>query len=917
MTADLVGRGEELAVVEAFVVSLASGSRALVIEGEAGIGKTRLWQEGCASAERAGARVLTARPAGAEVRLSYSGLGDLLEPVLDEVLPGLSAPKRNAVEAALLLSEEAAPHEPRAVLAALVDSLRSLAEESPVLLAVDDLQWLDAPTGEALAFAARRLNREPVSLLATLRAESGSPVTFELDRAVGDDRLQRLFLGPLSVGALHELLRSRPGPRVTRPLLVRLHEASGGNPFFALQLAEEVLRLGVEVAPGEPLPAPKRLSQLVHERLARLPPSARGILLPVAALSQPTLALLQALEGVRAIDAVEHGVAAGVIEVEGHRVRFSHPLLASVVYSEASPLQRRDVHARLAAIVSDLEERARHLALGAEGPAEDIALALEGAAISARARGATGSAADLAEAAAAHTPAREGEAASRRLLLAAKYLDEVGLLPRAEQILEPLVAELDPGPLRARALAQLALAREARPAFDEEEVAQAGADTELKVLMHRALHTSALLAGDLARSERNALMGAELAEEVGGPALAHALGTLGWTDAFTGRRSDLARLEQAAGEPLHPEVSVYYSPQMALAMQLMYADRLDEARLLLERLRATAAERGAEADHAWIGLQLAELELRGGRWARAAELAEEGLGFASQSEFEGHSLGAFAYAQAQVDAHLGRLEPARAGARRALAASDDGGDRWFGFRSRAVLGFLALSVGDAVEAARELRPLADELERIGVGQPNSFRVLPNALEALAEAGELDETGRLLDALEGQARALDGPWAAASALRGRGLLALARGEELSALEILEGAVEASERLGQPFELGRALLAHGTARRRAREKRAARETLEQARAVFDELGASLWGERATVELGRIGGRAAPRQGELTATEHSIAELVALGRTNQEVATTLQLSVRTVQWNLSKIYSKLGVRSRTELSALRRSR
>jgi DNA-binding CsgD family transcriptional regulator len=917
MPAELVGRGEELAVVEAFVASLASGSRVLVIEGEAGIGKTRLWQAGCEAAEGAGARVLTARPAGAEVRLSYSSLGDLLEPVLDEVLPRLSAPKRQAVEAALLLSEQAVPHEPRAVLAALVDSLRSLAEESPVLLAVDDLQWLDAPSGEALAFAARRLTREPVSLLATLRAEPGSPVTFELDRAVGDDRLQRLRLGPLSVGALHELLRSRIGARFPRPLLLRLHEASGGNPFFALQLAEELLRLGVDVAPGGPLPTPRRLSQLVHGQLARLPASARGILLPVAALAQPTLALLRALEGEETIDAVDHGVAAGVIEVEGDRVRFSHPLLASVVYSEASPLQRRDVHARLASVVGDLEERARHLALAADGPAEDIALALEGAAISARARGATGSAADLAEAAAAHTPAVEGEAASRRLLLAAKYLDEVGLLPRAEQILEPLVAELEPGPLRARALAQIALAREARPAFNEEEVAQAGEDTELKVLMHRALQTSALLAGDLVRSERNALMGAELAEEVGGPALAHALGTLGWTDAFTGRRSHLARLEQAAEEPPHAEVSVYYSPQMALAMQLMYADRLDDARLLFERLRATAAERGSEADHGWIGLQLAELELRAGRWTRAAELTDQGLAFASRVELEGHSLGAFTYARAQVDAHLGRVLPARAGARRALASSDEAGDRWFGFRSRAVLGFLALSVGDAAGAAQELLPLADELERIGVAQPNAFRVLPNAIEAMIDAGELDEAERLLDTLEGHARALDGGWAVASALRGRGLLALARGDELTALEVLDKAVEASERLGQRFELGRALLAHGTARRRARQKRLARETLDQARAVFDELGASRWSERATLELGRIGGRAAPPKGELTATEHSIAELVAAGRTNQEVATTLQLSVRTVQWNLSKIYRKLGVRSRTELSALRRSR
>jgi DNA-binding CsgD family transcriptional regulator len=265
------------------------------------------------------------------------------------------------------------------------------------------------------------------------------------------------------------------------------------------------------------------------------------------------------------------------------------------------------------------------------------------------------------------------------------------------------------------------------------------------------------------------------------------------------------------------------------------------------------------------------------------------------------------YVTALVDARLGRVERARAAAERALALSEDQKNWIFTLLNQSVLGFLELSLGDAPAAARRLASVHDPL-----GELSNSGILPNAIEALVAVGELGEARRLLERLEERGRTLDRAWALATGARCRGLLAAAEGDLPLAFAAFERALAEHERLPDPFERGRTLLALGQTRRRAKQKRAARASLEQALAVFEELGAPLWAEKARVELGRIGGRAVPRRGQLTATEQAIADLVAAGRTNQEVAAALSLSPRTVQWNLSKIYRKIGVRTRTELAA-----
>jgi len=289
---ELIGRRDELAQLSGFLDNVASRSGALVIEGEAGIGKTTLWQEGLRGAKARSLRSLSCSPSGAEVQLSFTALGDLLSGVLVDTLPKIPAPQRRALEGALLLAEvEGPPPDQRAVALAVLAVFRVLAMAGPVLVAIDDAQWLDAPSADVLQFALRRLDADPVGLLATVRVPDEKRAPLSFDRMLP---LERLRLGPLSLGAIHELLARRLGASLPRPALVRVHETSGGNPFFALELGRALQDQGGRLSMDQPLPVPTGLGELVAIRLAPLPARARDTLLIMAGLAQPTIELVQA-----------------------------------------------------------------------------------------------------------------------------------------------------------------------------------------------------------------------------------------------------------------------------------------------------------------------------------------------------------------------------------------------------------------------------------------------------------------------------------------------------------------------------------------------------------------------------------------------------------------------------------------------
>ena len=274
----------------------------------------------------------------------------------------------------------------------MLDILRALTDRGPVLVALDDIQWLDSPSAAVLQIALRRLGGEPLGVLATLRDAPDVATQLVLERAFPEERLTRLSLSSLSLGALHRLLAERIGLELTRPEVVRVQEASGGNPFFALELGRELVRAGERPAPGEKLRVPESLRELLGTRLARLPTETGDVVLFAAALARPTIELVTAAHGDRlgVLDALETAAREGVVELDDSRLRFAHPLVASLCYEQAPLWKRRAVHRALAGAVSDVEERARHLALAAEGPDAAVASELEHAAELAAARGAAG-----------------------------------------------------------------------------------------------------------------------------------------------------------------------------------------------------------------------------------------------------------------------------------------------------------------------------------------------------------------------------------------------------------------------------------------------------------------------------------------------------------------------------------------------
>ena len=450
---EIVGRAEELENLGEFLDGIESGPISLVLEGELGIGKTVLWKAGLAVAADRSYRVLVSRPTESEAQLAYAALGDLLEEVPEDALAELPEPQRQALEVALLRREPEGQPSQRAVALGTLGVLRALARECPTVLGIDDVQWLDRASEDVLAFVVRRFKDERIGLLVARRLEA-SAVPGDLERALAEGRLGHLRLASLEAADLDRLLVTRLDTRLSEQSLRRLHDRTGGNPFFALEIGRALRQRGDRTTDDVPIPA--SLHELVRDRLALLDRPAREATEIAAALLRPTVELIDAVRGsCDSAAAIEAAAAAGIVELDGDRVRFAHPLLASITYAQIPPGQRLALHARLAEFVKDPEERGRHLALGAEHPDAAVAAALDEAARRARARGAPGSAAELWEQARRLTPVNAGGEARRRGLEAAERRFDAGEVDRARALLEEVVAEALPGWERARSLTRL------------------------------------------------------------------------------------------------------------------------------------------------------------------------------------------------------------------------------------------------------------------------------------------------------------------------------------------------------------------------------------------------------------------------------------------------------------------------------
>jgi len=890
----LWGRDHEL---EALTHAIGPPPWAVAICGSPGIGKTALLLQ-LLDGLPDGVRMLRAGCSEAERDFGFAGLTDLLSTVAADEIDVLPEPQRVALAAATLRT--ASPSQavdPRAVGTGLATLLDTLARTGPVVVAVDDLQWMDQDTVQVLGFA---LRRTPVGFACSIRGDvSDSPVAAGLG-----DRLHAVTLGPLPEDALQHLVLAELGDEIGYPGVARACLTSGGNPFYALELARAIQASPHDLGPGLPLPLPGSLAALTTERIKRLGAEARRTVLHASLAARPTLDTLTGID----VDAgfAEAETAGIVVARRDGWVVFTHPLLADAAVAVAAPDDVRAAHRTLSAVATEQEARARHLAMASVAASAEAASALDAAVASARDRGATAEAAELARLALEHTSDPTSADGVRRALTSARLAYENGDATRSEELLRHVIAHAtDPA---VRAEAGLELTEVLWEVGNTERcvgVARAAlADAEgvpaLVVRAHLLLafltkddptHTAA--ATEIAAShELDPQLSAWVRLQPVGDAMDAGLGL------------DLVALDEALALERRGRPNWHSDDHVAVnrAVLLVFADEIRQGRVALEELAQRAEDEGNTGGLPYLLGHLSRAAYHDGDLAaceqaahRQADLARA-TGQSNQLWQSDVNLGTLALARGDLD-----LAETLA---RSLTRVDESSARRTGY---GLLGATQLRRGEAAAAVDTF----DEWWRrfAGTGDPGISRHHGDRAEALVAAGELDRAEEFVDEIATIAERARRPGLTAVAERSRALLASARGQHDAAARHAESAVAWHEGTQLPLERGRTLLVKGRLHRRAKEKKLAQEVLTEALAIFEAAGADGWADEVRGELARVNLR--PRaSSDLTPSEARIAELAASGLTNREVAAAAFVSTKTVEANLARAYRKLGVRSRAEL-------
>jgi DNA-binding SARP family transcriptional activator/DNA-binding CsgD family transcriptional regulator len=903
----LVGRERECdRIAELLAAARAGRSGALVLSGEPGVGKSALcaW----AVARAASMRVIAVRGVESELDLPFAGLSELCAAELGRVAQ-LPEPQARALEAGLA-RRDPNPGDRFAIGAALVSLLALAAAREPLLVVVDDAQWLDASSAAALLFAARRLRGESVALL--IAARPGT--RFDAERADVPCLLVR-GLAPVAASALLEHAHGGIADDVAKLLAAR----TGGNPLALLEVPTILTsaQLAGHQPIDEPLPVGPTLVRALLGRLDGLPDGARRALLVAAASGaervQPVVDALAALGLDRALlDAAER---AGVLTIKGERFEFRHPLLRSALYHGAVGPLRREAHGALARVTAG-EARAWHLAYAIVGEDEGVAAMLEEAGMEARRRGAPAAAAAALER--AGRLSEPGDRRIRRFTEAARDAHIAGQSAAALELLDDALAgspepvqRADIQHVRGRILVMQGRTGTAYRLLVDEAARIRDLDSNRTAAMLAEACLDRFLSADVATAVEVAREANRVAERAEPGVQAFAGVMLAVALVVSGNRADGSALLDRHLPLLRMADPLTEAGELiSVAAQCsLWLERHDVAAELLGGVTATARRASAPAALLHPLACRAELDLRVGRWTLASAQLQEAAGLGAvmgQTVFAAYPPECLAW----LAGAAGEERRCRDHAAHAITLIDAHRNELGRLYVLSALGLLELSLGRIDGAIAELERARDLADGHGIAEPNVGHWQADLVEAYARAGRSEDAHDALEAFECKAERTGGRWALGTAARCRGLMA-ENGDHDTWFETALGHLEAVD---ARFEIARTHLCHGERLRRAGRRTDARHALGLAHEEFDRLGARPWAARAQVELRATG--ATPRRRKegadrdrLTDHELQVAMIVARGASNREAAASLFLSPKTIEFHLAHIYRKLGVRTRTE--------
>lgn len=892
----VLGRETEFLAIDDFLAGT-RGAGCLVLTGDAGIGKTSLWEEGLASASQHGYRVLVARASPAEVDLPFFALADLIEGIDPRVFERMPERQRETLAIAVSAGATAGTSaDSFAIAASFLGLLRLSAAADPILIALDDVQWLDSASASCLVYAARRLGSSAVCFVLTRRSDHRS----ELERVMSG-RVQEIRIEGLSFGATSRAVSDEHPSRFSHRTLRRIYEASGGNPLYALEFAR-LLAANPDSALLDSLPLPDMVEDIFGTRIRQLSRECRQVLLAVALSGGLTESELDTLAPPGAL---QDAYAAGLLVPECSGVRAAHPLLAAASRRSSSARERQRIHRRLATSAVDPIVRARHLALATSRPDEQIATMVALGAELAERRGAIQAAQDLAAHALRLTPEDAAARPDRILALGRSYLrgDD---MPRVRELLSARIEELPPG--RARATAHLLIGEASELSENIAEldraILEAGDDDQIRSLV-LAKKSRLLTGADLERmAEAEALARSALqnGEGKGTDVLDSARTSLAWACVMRGRPIDELALGSAADERdrLRPEASI----DRASATRLAFRGEIRGAREIFERRLTLAIERSDFQAERLAQQQLCELELRCGKVRAARDRLDE------VDDGPVWMSAVMARLEAVLAATTGQPRKTARWAVEVLEPRNTNIQGWDRLEATRALALAALFEGDHVTASQRFLHVWDHMARQEIDDPGAFPVAGDLVEALTASGDIRAAKRVSARLRDLATEQRHPWGLATGERCQAMIALTAGHDDASATVLADVADRYGSMGLHFDRARTLLFLGVTHRRARRRGEARRCFEDAGNLFHTSGAHGWAAKARDELARVSGRRSVGTGELTPSEAQVARLAASGMSNREIAASLVISVNTVEAHLTHVYAKLGIRSRAGL-------